>query len=51
MDYQLAENTCEYGYEANELKDMMEKNGAIKEFRIDMTSAKTLDKLVGSALK
>ena len=35
----------------NVYKDMMEKNGAIEEFRIDMTNAKTLDKLVGMALK
>ena len=51
MDAQLAMMSYQYGYKAKELKDMMEKNGAIEEFRIDMTNAKTLDKLVGMALK
>ena len=51
LDAQLAMMSYQYGYKAKELKDMMEKNGAIEEFRIDMTNAKTLDKLVGMALK
>ena len=51
MDAQLAMMSYQYGYKAKELKDMMEKNGAIEEFRIDMINAKTLDKLVGMALK
>ena len=51
LDTQLAMMSYQYGYKAKELKDMMEKNGAIEEFRIDMTNAKTLDKLVGMALK
>ena len=41
----------QYGYKAKELKDMMEKNGAIDEFRADIANAKVLDKLVGTALK
>ena len=51
LDTQLAMMSYQYGYKAKELKDMMEKNGAIEEFRVDMTNAKTLDKLVGMALK
>ena len=51
LDTQLAMMSYQYGYKAKELKDMMEKNGAIEEFRIDMINAKTLDKLVGMALK
>ncbi|MBR2910749.1 MAG: trigger factor, partial [Lentisphaeria bacterium] len=51
LDTQLAMMSYQYGYKAKELEDMMEKNGAIEEFRVDMVNAKTLDKLVGMALK
>ncbi|MBR7104845.1 MAG: trigger factor [Lentisphaeria bacterium] len=51
LDAQLAMMSYQYGYKAKELKDMMEKNGAIDEFRADMANAKVLDKLVGMALK
>ena len=51
LDAQLSMMSYQYGYKAKELKDMMEKNGAIDEFRADIANAKVLDKLVGTALK
>ena len=51
LDTQLAMMSYQYGYKAKELKSMMEKNGAIEEFRADMANAKVLEKLVEMALK
>ena len=51
LDAQLAMMSYQYGCKPRELKSMMEKNGAIDEFRADIANAKVLDKLVESALK
>jgi trigger factor len=51
LEAQLSMMSYQYGYKAKELKDMMEKNGAMEDFRMDMVNAKALDKLVGIALK
>ena len=41
----------QYGYNAKELRSMMEKNGSIDEFQLNIANAKVLEKLVESALK
>ena len=51
LEAQLHMMSYQYGYKAKELKSMMEKNGAMEEFRADVINAKVLDKLVGMALK
>ena len=51
LEAQLAMMSYQYGYKARDLKSMMEKNGAIDEFRADIANAKVLDKLVETALK
>ena len=51
LEAQIAMMSYQYGCKAKELKDMMEKNGAMEEFRADVANAKVLDKLVGMALK
>ena len=51
LEAQLHMMSYQYGYKAKELKSMMEKNGAMEDFRADVINAKVLDKLVGMALK
>jgi len=40
-----------YGYRPREMRDMMQKSGAIDELRLDMVNAKALERLVEGALK
>ena len=51
LDAQIAMMSYQYGSKPKELRDMMEKNGAIDEFRSDMANAKVLDKLATEAVK
>ena len=40
----------QYGYNPKELRSMMEKNGAMDEFQLNIANAKVLEKLVEIAL-
>ena len=51
LDSQIADMSRQYGYNAKELRTMMEKNGSIDEFQLNIANAKVLEKLVESALK
>ena len=51
LEAHLADMSRQYGYNAKDLRGMMEKNGALDEFRGNLISAKALDQLVESALK
>ena len=51
IDAQIEGMSRQYGYNAKDLRGLMEKNGALDEFRGNLMSAKALDQLVESALK
>ena len=50
IDAQIEGMSRQYGYNAKELRSMMEKNGAMDEFQLNIANAKVLEKLVDSAL-
>ncbi|MBO5645077.1 MAG: trigger factor [Lentisphaeria bacterium] len=50
IDMQIAGMSRQYGYNPKELRSMMEKNGAMDEFQLNIANAKVLEKLVETAL-
>ena len=50
IDAQIEGMSRQYGYNAKELRSMMEKNGAMDEFQLNIANAKVLEKLVDIAL-
>ena len=50
IDAQIAGMSQQYCYNPKELRSMMEKNGAMDEFQLNIANAKVLEKLVDLAL-
>ena len=51
VNAQLQEISRQYGYPAKEFRAMLEKNGRMEQFQLELLNAKVLDKLAEAATK